>query len=181
MVNSTDPAPLEAARRHELCNALLAAEAAARALRNGPRTIEDATLLLDGLSDSLAAVRSLATDVGVPVAPIRLEALDLAEVLRGQVAVLRERGAQVRVAVSTDTGVHACRRRLGQVIENLLGNALQHGRTVDGRAVVDIAVNTDGDTVRVSTGGPTARRRGPPRRRAPAGPAGSRPAVGDGR
>lgn len=148
--SSTDQAPLEAIRRHELCNALMAAEAATQALRNGPRTIEDADVLLDGLSDSLAAVRSLATTVGVPVAPIRLEALDLAEVLRGQVAVLRERGARVRVAVSSDTGVRACRRRLGQVIENLLSNALRHGCSADGRALVDIAVIADGDTVRVS-------------------------------
>ncbi len=140
----------EASRLHELCNALTAAEAAAHGLRAGPRSMAQVTTLLDGLSDSLAAVRSLATDAAAPVAPVSTGTFDVGEVLRGQVAVALATGADVRLAGATGAEVRACRRRVSQVLENLLSNARRHGRSADGQLVVDIEVTACPEFVLVS-------------------------------
>lgn len=140
----------EASRLHELRNALMAAEAAAHGLRAGPRSMAQATTLLDGLSDSLAAVRSLATDTAVPVAPVSTSTFEIGEVLRGQVAVALAGGADVRLVGTGRAEVRACRRRVGQVLENLLSNARRHGRSADGRLVVDVEVTTCPDFVLIS-------------------------------
>lgn len=141
---------LEPSRLHELRNALMAAEAAAHGLRSGPRTLMQVTTLLDGLTDALATVRALATDVGVPVAPVSVGTFEVADVLRGQVAVALAGGVDIRLVGAVDAEVRACRRRFAQVLENLLSNARRHGRAADGRVVVDVEVTACPDLVLVS-------------------------------
>lgn len=141
---------VEPSRLHELRNALMAAEAAAHGLRSGPRSMVQVSTLLDGLTDALATVRALATDVGVPVAPVSVSAFEVADVLRGHAAVAVARGVDIRLVGAVDVQVHGCRRRFAQVLENLLSNARRHGRSADGRVVVDVEVTTCPDLVVVS-------------------------------
>ena len=127
------------ARRHELCNALLAAEAATEALRHAARSESDA--LLAALEDCLATVRALtvapapapAVDGPEPIPEDELHTVAINDLVAERVAVARARGLEVEVRRESELVVHACRRRLGQVLENLLVNAARHAH---GRGVV---------------------------------------------
>lgn len=138
---------VEASRLHELRNALLAAEAAAHGLRARQGRDPGVTILLDGLAGSLSLIRTLTASDEIPLAPVSTETFDIVEVLEGHVAVARARGLGVHLAHSGPTDVRACRRRVGQVIENLLANAQRHGRSQDGEVIVDIEVTACPDVV----------------------------------
>lgn len=138
---------IEASRLHELRNALLAAEAAAHGLRVGQRHDPGVTTLLDGLAGSLSLIRTLTASDELPLDPVSTETFDIVDVLEGHVAVARARGLDVHLAHAGPTHVRACRRRVGQVIENLLANAQRHGRSQDGHVVVDIDVTAYPDVV----------------------------------
>lgn len=144
-----DTDEVEASRLHELRNALLAAEAATHGLRAGGGRDPDVTTLLDGLAGSLSLIRTLTASDDLPLDPVAMETFDLVDVLEGHVAVARARGLDVRLTSTGPADVRACRRRLGQVIENLLANAQRHGRSQDGQVVVDIEVTTRPDVALV--------------------------------
>lgn len=142
-----DTDEVEASRLHELRNALLAAEAAAHGLRAGGGRDPGVTTLLDGLAGSLALIRTLTASDELPLDPVSTETFDIVDALQAHVAVARARGLDVHLAHAGPTEVRACRRRVGQVVENLLANAQRHGRSQGGAVVVDIEVTAYPDVV----------------------------------
>ena len=147
---------------HDIRNPVTAARSLAQLLARdpiAPENTEHATLILAELERVEAQVRGLLQFARRD--QLRVEAIDLGELVRTTLAPLRPRLADVRVAVVEDvpTGieVRGDREGLRQVVANLVDNAVEAlGTLPDGDRRLAISVGrSDGTaTLRVSDSGP---------------------------
>jgi hypothetical protein len=119
---------------------------------------EERDELLRGVRSSADRLRRLAADLATAAESagdtiaLRLEEVSLADTLHSAAARLQAAGAAVpiTVEVSDEAVFNADARRLDQALDNLLDNALRHGR-----APIRLAGTGDGDIhIRVTDAGP---------------------------
>lgn len=142
---------------HELRTPLATLDAYLEAIEDGVETADEDTLAL--LRAQLRRITRLADDVNAVSAAderrlaVHLAPTALGQVVRESVEAARPRYAGKGVALETrlepgDDRVAADAERLGQVLINLLTNALRHTPT-DGRVVVTTTTDTDAARVTV--------------------------------
>ncbi len=122
---------------------LRAGDLDAETVRRYVATAHDQAMALKTLSDDLALLSQLDFD-GLALDRTRL---DLRDVARAELEALRPRADEAKVTLALDlppdeTSVLADRQRLGQVVRNLLTNAIRH-TPAGGRVSVRIAPTGD--------------------------------------
>jgi signal transduction histidine kinase len=148
---------------HDLRNPLAAVQAGAALLRTTPLS-DKAAGIVDQMQDSGERMSRLINDVldfargrlggGLPVAPRR--AVQMGPVLEQVIGELRSGHAAriIRTELALDRLVACDPDRIGQLLSNLLGNALSHGDP-DGEVAVCAISDEDGFTLSVAnTGAP---------------------------
>ncbi|RZJ44925.1 MAG: GAF domain-containing sensor histidine kinase [Brevundimonas sp.] len=141
---------------HDLRNPLAAVQAGAALLKKTPLT-EQARRIVDQMQDSGQRMSRLINDVldfargrlggGIPVAPRR--PVQMEPVLRQVIDELRSGQADrvIRTELTLNRPVACDPDRIGQLLSNLLGNALSHG---DPRGEVGVTAVSDDDSFTLS-------------------------------
>jgi signal transduction histidine kinase len=152
---------------HDLRNPLGAILASAGLLRRKARRSSSRVRDVDVIERIERAARRMSEMIGTLLdftqlrgnrrLPVSLAPTDLAEVSRAVVDELRSAHPDRTIALEVHGNAHGLwdAARMGQVISNLVGNALTHG---DGDAPISVAIDADGDddalTLRVHNYGP---------------------------
>ena len=135
---------MQAAREHELANALTVAEATVGLLALAPPDVGGIDTVR-ALRQALHTVRRLATTGGADT-PAPRGGFELGALLDGAVLLASARGLQADVVRPAAVQVAACPGTVHQVVLNLLVNALHHGGArvrivvTPGLADVEVAV-----------------------------------------
>ena len=140
---------------HELRTPIAGARAIAETLQGGPTSDEERARFLGLLVDELERMSSLIqrmlrlAQIESEREPIALETLAPRELLDSAAArfeaVARQRGVAIEVGAASGDPVLANRERSGEVLANLVENAL---RLSPSGATIELAAAADGDAVR---------------------------------
>ena len=135
---------------HEVRSPVAALAAVAETAADSPRGESDALPVLVRLA--LAACHAIERIVmDVAVESVRLEPVDVSTLIRDVVAAHRVRGADVVAVVEEALAVDGDPVRLRQIVDNLIANALVHGRASEvtvraarSESAIDVVVSDTG-------------------------------------
>ena len=143
---------------HDLRNPLTAVSVGSSSLLHA-KTVEDARVLGGRIKRSAERIQRVIADLldlararfGARM-PVNREPIDLGEVARATVEELQLGHPDRQLVVERDGDLHGLwdRVRMGQMVSNLVGNAIQHGRDP---ITVSVAADVDDVVVRVSNRG----------------------------